>query len=224
MKGFRVVLAALFLAGLAAPAAQGVESAGRVEVSDGDSLRIGSRKIRLHGIDAPELGQTCLNARSKEWACGRWARTQLREIVAGQNVTCTLRDTDRYGRSIATCHANGRDIAAQMAERGAAVAFTRFSNDYVAHETRAKRAGLGLWAGKFDHPEAWRKARQTGEVVPTTTSGGCTIKGNISGNGRIYHMPGQRHYAETSISTARGERWFCTEAEARAAGWRRARQ
>jgi len=52
----------------------------------------------------------------------------------------------------------------------------------------------------------------------------CAIKGNISiGTGeRIYHVPGQEHYDETIISPRYGERWFCTEAEARAAGWRRA--
>ena len=55
-------------------------------------------------------------------------------------------------------------------------------------------------------------------------AGGCAIKGNISQNGRIYHMPGQADYARTRIAESRGERWFCSEAEARAAGWRRARR
>ena len=52
----------------------------------------------------------------------------------------------------------------------------------------------------------------------------CNIKGNVSTQGkRIYHMPGQRYYDETSISSSHGERWFCSEAEARAAGWRRSK-
>ena len=53
---------------------------------------------------------------------------------------------------------------------------------------------------------------------------GCNIKGNINDRGEyIYHVPGQKYYSRTVISTSRGERWFCSEEEARAAGWRRAR-
>lgn len=52
----------------------------------------------------------------------------------------------------------------------------------------------------------------------------CNIKGNVSTRGeRIYHVPGQRYYYETRISASHGERWFCSEEEARAAGWRRSR-
>jgi hypothetical protein len=53
---------------------------------------------------------------------------------------------------------------------------------------------------------------------------GCVIKGNISSSGeRIYHLPGQRYYDKTVISWSKGERWFCTEQEAVAAGWRKAK-
>lgn len=53
---------------------------------------------------------------------------------------------------------------------------------------------------------------------------GCNIKGNVSTRGeRIYHVPGQKYYDETRISASHGERWFCSEEEARAAGWRRSR-
>lgn len=52
----------------------------------------------------------------------------------------------------------------------------------------------------------------------------CNIKGNVSTQGeRIYHVPGQKYYADTRISASHGERWFCSEEEARAAGWRRSR-
>ena len=70
------------------------------------------------------------------------------------------------------------------------------------------------------------------DIVPflaSTTSDAlkpeCTIKGNISQNTgeRIYHVPGQEYYDETRIRTEFGERWFCSEAEARKAGWRRAK-
>lgn len=52
----------------------------------------------------------------------------------------------------------------------------------------------------------------------------CNIKGNVSTRGeRIYHVPGQKYYQETRISASHGERWFCSEEEARAAGWRKSR-
>lgn len=55
-------------------------------------------------------------------------------------------------------------------------------------------------------------------------SGECVIKGNVSTQGeRIYHVPGQKYYDDTRISRSHGERWFCSEEEARAAGWRRSR-
>jgi hypothetical protein len=62
------------------------------------------------------------------------------------------------------------------------------------------------------------------EIRRGFSSAACHIKGNISVTGeRIYHVPGQRYYSATRISSWRGERWFCSEAEARQAGWRRAR-
>lgn len=57
------------------------------------------------------------------------------------------------------------------------------------------------------------------------SSSSCDIKGNVSSSGeRIYHTPGQKYYGDTVISALRGERMFCSEAEARAAGWRPARR
>lgn len=61
------------------------------------------------------------------------------------------------------------------------------------------------------------------QIGPEFTS--CNIKGNISYNTgeKIYHVPGQEYYSETRISLLKGERWFCSEEEARAAGWRKSR-
>ncbi|MFY8031968.1 MAG: hypothetical protein ACOVO5_09055 [Devosia sp.] len=62
-------------------------------------------------------------------------------------------------------------------------------------------------------------------VTAETPAADCDIKGNISPETgeHIYHLPGQKYYAKTRISPGKGERWFCSEAEARAAGWRRAK-
>lgn len=214
------VLASLWLV---VPAAA-LDRSGVAHVTDGDSLRLGDVSIRLHGIDAPEMRQSCTNENGKKWACGVWSRDELRKIVAGKRVTCTPHELDRFGRQIATCRVGGQDIGALMVERGAAVAYTRFSKDYVPQERLARAAGRGIWAGPFVPPQDWRRSAQSAEVVTPAQSGRCVIKGNISGNGRIYHMPGQQFYDRTKIDTGKGERWFCTEAEARAAGWRKAKR
>jgi hypothetical protein len=61
-------------------------------------------------------------------------------------------------------------------------------------------------------------------VAAATPSPACRIKGNISSSGRIYHVPGSRSYESTVIDESKGERWFCSEDEARAAGWRAPKQ
>jgi hypothetical protein len=105
-----------------------------------------------------------------------------------------------------------------MVGQGAARAYTRYSARYVPQERAAKAQGIGIWAGRMVTPETYRHT-----APAQTASGGCTIKGNISASGkRSYHMPGQRDYDATRISPQKGEAWFCTEAEARRAGFRRA--
>lgn len=210
----RAVLAVLLLS-LSLPAAAETVS-GRARVSDGDSLRIGDARIRLFGIDAPELDQQC--GAGPGWPCGTWARGRLALLAEGRRVHCTVQDRDAYGRLVAICSVNGTDIGGALVAEGAATAYRRYSTRYLAAEQAAQRAGLGIWGGDFDRPEAHRHG--TG-AEPEAGPNGCRIKGNISGSGRkLYHLPGGGGYAATRIDTARGERWFCTEAEARAAGWR----
>lgn len=194
---------------------------GRASVADGDTLTVAGVTIRLFGIDAPELDQTCQKADGSRWACGRWSRDALRRVAGQGKVTCKGSQIDRYGRLLASCQANGGDIGRAMVRMGAAEAYRRYSAAYVDDEKLAAVAGLGLWQGRHTAPEAFRAAdAPAAQAVP----GDCAIKGNISGNGRIYHLPGQQNYGDTVISTAKGERWFCSEAEAQAAGWRRARR
>lgn len=188
---------------------------GRARVLDGDTIVLAGETVRLFGIDAPEHSQTCQDDTGAAWPCGRAATNRLRQIIGAQPVSCTPRDRDRFGRLVATCTAGGGDIAARMVEAGMAVAYRRYSRAYIPHETRAKAQGLGLHTGRYATPEAYRHAGAGGNAD------GCVIKGNISRDGRrIYHRPGQKHYAQTRISPSRGERWFCSEAEAQKAGWR----
>ena len=224
-RSFVAVIGALALGAQLACTAQ-ERISGRAEITDGDSLEIGSASIRLYGIDAPEGRQSCTR-NGRDWACGDEAARRLRDLIGGRNVTCTQRDVDDYGRMVATCRNGSVDLAAEMARSGFATAYRRYSTDYVDEQTEAKAARRGIWAGEFTSPEAYRRSeaparRSRNNVQPSSPSrDGCSIKGNVNGNGeRIYHLPGSPSYADTAIDGGRGERWFCTEAEARAAGWR----
>lgn len=122
---------------------------------DGDTLRIDGQRIRLHGIDAPESRQEC-RIEQRPYPCGREATAYLAALIAGGTVSCTERDRDRHRRVVAVCTVDGRDIAAVLVEAGQAVAFTRYSNDYLPHQERAQAARAGLWRGEFAMPWDWR--------------------------------------------------------------------
>ena len=166
------------------------------------------------------------------WACGIAAWGELVQLVAGKDVRCETRDIDRYGRTVAVCTAGGQDINAAMVAQGWALAYRQFSNDYVAQEGEAQEARLGMWRGEFVAPWDWRRGdRLAAAPVPAKPTANdnaasqCLIKGNISSRGeRIYHVPGGAYYSRTKISPTKGERFFCTEAEAEAAGWRASRR
>lgn len=125
--------------------------AGPVRVIDGDSLAMGERRLRLKGIDAPELAQRC-SRDSFEYACGEDARSRLRALIGGDTVSCAGEGIDRYGRNLVRCKAGGRDLNRMMVRSGHAVSF----GDYGEEETVARQQGAGLWAGDFDLPKEWR--------------------------------------------------------------------
>lgn len=227
MLTFRSALVLLCLA-QPALAVDGAFS-GAARVVDGDTIEVAGVMVRLYGIDAPEKAQTCAGPQG-EWACGAWAGRQLSAAIAGQGVTCHPQDRDRYGRTVAICLAGGADLGALQVEAGAAEAYRRYSTRHVAAEGAARARGLGIWGGAMQHPEAFRAAANPAPANPAPSdlapaaAAACAIKGNISANGRIYHRPGQHDYAATRIDPRKGEAWFCTEAEARAAGFRPARR
>lgn len=205
--------------------AAGTEIQGRASVTDGDTISIHGQSVRLYGIDAPESAQTCTRA-GKPWRCGQQAANALDAKIGDRPVRCASAGTDRYGRMLGRCRLGGEDLGAWMVRNGWALAFVRYSSDYVSEERAAERAHAGIWAGSFTPPWDWRAARRAAPAASSARpASGCVIKGNINGDGqRIYHLPGQQYYATTQINPKNGERWFCTEAEARAAGWRRSQR
>ena len=207
---------------------------GRARVIDGDTIEVGTVRVRLHGVDAPESAQSCL-AEGERWPCGQRATQALDRQIGGRTVACSERDRDRYGRIVAVCRHGGRDINAWLVRQGWALAYRRYSRAYVNEEASAKAERRGIWRGEFVPPWDWRRGKRlrssrqsTGRDTRLETghgTGRCRIKGNIGRDGaRIYHVPGGRYYERTRISPSKGERWFCSEAEARAAGWRRSRR
>lgn len=198
---------------------------GRARVLDADTIEVAGQRLRLYGIDAPETDQMCRDGQGRPWACGRWATAEARAVLRGARLSCSAIRQDRFGRTIARCDLpSGADLGGVLVERGVALAFRTLSPRYLEHEARARAAGLGVWAGEVQPPWEWRRARREERVSASSRTAppdpACAIKGNISQNGRIYHLPGSLHYDRTVIDEGRGQRWFCSVAEAEAAGWR----
>jgi len=205
---------------------------GRATVIDADTLDIRGKRIRLHGVDAPESAQSCQGADGKAYRCGQRAALALADRIGTATVSCEQTDTDRHRRIVAVCSARGENLNAWLVSEGHALAYRQYGKDYIPQEDAARGAKRGVWAGTFTPPWDWRRGIRDGgpSVAATPPSGpatqaaapgGCKIKGNINQRGdRIFHAPGSRDYERTKLNEAAGERWFCSESEAIAAGWR----
>ncbi len=135
---------------------QADQLSGRATVTDGDTIRIGRTRIRLHGIDAPERRQTCTSD-GQSWRCGEASTEALKGVIGDNPVQCSRRDKDHYGRIVAVCRVGSTDLNAWMVQQGWAVAYRRYSKDYVSDEAAARAAGRGMWRGEFMMPWEWRR-------------------------------------------------------------------
>lgn len=133
---------------------------GPVTVIDGDTLKMGTKRIRLFGIDAPESRQTCQTEAGKDWWCGTEASRAMRNLAHGKTATCHQQDIDRYGRIVAICEVDGLDIGEELVAQGLAIAYRYFSTRYVPAEDRARLTRRGMWTGHFQEPYEWRKSRR----------------------------------------------------------------
>lgn len=119
---------------------------------DGDSIRLDDLDIRLSGLDAPELRQTCERA-GQNWTCGAAARNALAARLGRGAMTCKSQGLDRYGRTLAVCSVEGEEINAALVREGMAVSY----GAYEREEAEARNARRGVWAGKFVPPQEWRR-------------------------------------------------------------------
>lgn len=222
-------LVALFLVS-ASFSGVAAELVGRATVTDGDTLTVAKQRIRLWGIDAPESAQQCTGKDGRTWPCGRRSAAALDGHLLQKTVRCQPKDTDRYGRVVAECFVQGASVNRWMVRSGWAVAYRQYATAFIADEADARQHQRNLWQGPFQMPADYRRSKrdQAARHAPVATQpapGGCQIKGNISRQGKkIYHVPGQRDYARTSIDTSRGERMFCSPADAVRAGWQAAKR
>ena len=128
---------------------------GMARVIDGDTLDVGPVRVRLHGVDAFERDQMC-DGPQGPWACGAAATRALKDHAEGRRVVCEVIDTDRYGRKVSRCERDGEDVARGLVSAGLALAYRRYSRDYIDEELAAEARGAGAWNGSFDRPEQWR--------------------------------------------------------------------
>jgi endonuclease YncB( thermonuclease family) len=194
---------------------------GRAQAVGGDRLRIGSTTVRLAGIEAPERQQRCGDGK-RAWRCGAAAEAALARLVNGRSVSCALSGTDDAGRSLATCTRGTLDINAELVRQGHVFAESGMFAAYSSHERDARAAKAGIWSGaEIARPadfraKAWDEAKRR-------APDGCPIKGVMQGGSKVYLLPWSPEYERGRVQKARGERWFCSEQEATAAGWKPAR-
>ncbi len=125
-------------------------------VLDGDSLSIKGKRVRLQGVDAPELGQICL-VDGDSWPCGDAARSALERRISGHVVECDAVDIDRYGRTLAKCYVADVDIGSWLVSEGWAFAYRKYSTEYFVQEQEARAARRGIWRGHVLPPWHWRR-------------------------------------------------------------------
>jgi endonuclease YncB( thermonuclease family) len=241
----RIFLVAALLS-IVLPACQ--SSAATAIVRDGSTLQLGNLTYRLDGIDVPTVDQLCIDEHADSWTCGIEARDQLTKLIGGRQVRCDDLGPDPAfkKRHIGVCKVEGEttSLSQLLVRNGFALnveasATGRFQVD----EARAKEDRQGLWKGCFAAPREFRTGKKDGAllgaacrtdrdreirealfpedlVMPAT----CNIKGKyavrarVTGNLGIYHLQACRSYP----GLTKPDRWFCSEEDAQAAGFRRA--
>lgn len=198
---------------------------GEPRVIDGDTLQLGGNIVQLYGIDAPELGQLCETDGSL-WACGVEAALALRKLVTfgGHQLHCSPwanspGERTAHGGTVEVCEVSHEDVALVMLHNGYGVALPGSFPDYLDAQEQARQARLGIWHSNFVSPWIWR-AGTAGQRTASVRQ--CNVKGTLGADGqRLYYVPTDPEYQDIAIHPDRGEHMFCSDEEARLAGWTR---
>jgi endonuclease YncB( thermonuclease family) len=186
-----------------------------------DTLRIGGTVLRLTGIDTPEAEQRCGKA-GRSWRCGAAAEIALSRLVDGQRVSCALSGSDGAGHALGRCTVGRKDLGAELVRQGHLFAEGGILARYAAEEREARAAKAGMWSGDVERPAEYRA--KLWEEARRRAPDGCPIKGRVTGSARIYVLPWSPDYERARVQKSRGERWFCSEQEAVAAGFKAAQR
>ena len=190
---------------------------GRAVAVSGDTLRVAGTTLRLSGIEAPVAGQTCGSAASGPWRCDTAAKAALARLAGRGRISCKLASVDDDGRRLATCHQGNADVAAELVRGGHVFASAGLFASYAWDESSARSAKAGVWGGDAERPSDYRA--QKWEEAKREAPDGCPIKGHVKGGRRVYVLPWSQGYERVRVGRGKGERWFCSESEAREAGW-----
>ncbi len=191
---------------------------GRATAVTGSLLRVNGTLVELTGIEAPSPKHPCLKASGRRWSCATSAANALQRLVRGETVSCEISGRTDAGRAAGSCKIADRDIAGELVRNGHVFAADGMFNAYAGDEEKAQAAKLGLWQGETVRPKEWRE--RAWEEAKRTAPDGCPIKGFVRAAGRIYSMPWSADYASGKVREVKGERWFCSEDDARAAGFK----
>jgi len=132
---------------------------GNATVVDGDRLVVQGYQVLLHGIDAPDLDQICMNE-GAPWPCGRHAAQALEKRIGNQDLDCDDKGGAPYAKVSGVCRAGGIDLNGWLVSEGWALAARQVTRAYVKHEAEAKKAKRGMWRGRFVKPSAWRRGER----------------------------------------------------------------
>jgi len=143
------------------------EISGNAQIVDGDTIKINSKKIRLYGIDAPEIKQMCKKPYltiifltfTKDYPCGKISTEKLKKKINNKVITCKILDVDRYKRFIGECYKRNLNLNSWLVSNGYAVAYRKYSKKYISNEINAKNEKKGLWQGKFEMPWDFRRKK-----------------------------------------------------------------
>ena len=206
-----------------APTLALADIAGNATVVDGNTLVIDDTNVRLNGVDAPELKQTCI-ADGAIWDCGADAASALADHIGQRVVFCRGSGRDANGDLVAVCFSGRDDVNQWLVMEGWAVANRQDTGDYTDEESVARMARRGIWRGEFMLPSLWREGKRVaGEIVAEQT-GACLVKGDVNEQGSsIYYESGHKDYDSVEIDESAGEHWFCTAEEAQRNGFRPAK-